>query len=247
MARLNNLDYAALNAFGDNYLQWALDTKIMLKSKDLFECIEEGFEPSDKQKYKAIMHMRHHLAESLKNQYLIIKDHFDLWTELNRRYGHQRMVLLPKAQFDWKNLRIQDYKSVDEYNSELFRIVSLLRLCGTKVTEKELLEKTLSTFSPNNILFQQQYQEKGFETYVDLILCLLLAEQNNELLLMNSDMRPPGTAPLPEAHKVDVVKQNPNEPKEPKETNYVHRERHYGRGRGGRGRGGRGRGGRGQF
>ncbi|XP_019086963.1 PREDICTED: uncharacterized protein LOC109127146 isoform X1 [Camelina sativa] len=229
MAKLNNLSYAALNASGDNYLQWALDTKIHLKSKDLCECIEDEVECAEKDKYKAIMHIRHHLAESLKNQYLTIEDPLDLWTKLKGRYGHQKTVLLPKTQFDWKNLRIQDYKSVDEYNSELFKIVSILRLCGTEVTEKDLLEKTFSTFHSNNILLQQQYREKGFKTYANLISCLLLAEQNNELLMMNSALRPPGIAPLPKVHKVDMTKKNPQEPKEPKETkesNYVHRDKY---------------------
>ena len=31
MSKINNLDFAALNLSGDNYLQWALDTKIILK------------------------------------------------------------------------------------------------------------------------------------------------------------------------------------------------------------------------
>ena len=43
-----NLDFAALNLFGDNYLQWALDTKIILKSKRLGECIIEGSDANEK-------------------------------------------------------------------------------------------------------------------------------------------------------------------------------------------------------
>ena len=39
MSKINNLDFTALNLFGDNYLQWALDAKIILKSKGLGECI----------------------------------------------------------------------------------------------------------------------------------------------------------------------------------------------------------------
>ncbi|XP_048631165.1 uncharacterized protein LOC125605508, partial [Brassica napus] len=40
------------------------------------------------------------------------------------------MVLLPKARHDWMHLRFLDYKSVDDYNSALFKIVSILKLCG---------------------------------------------------------------------------------------------------------------------
>ena len=240
MSKLTNLMYAALLASGDNYLQCALDTKIELKSKGLAECIVEGNEKTERSKYQAISIIRHHIAESLKNQYLTVEDPLELWLELKNRYDHQRTIQLPKAQHDWLNLRIQDYKSVEEYNSELFKIVSILRLCGEKVTENDMLEKTFSTFHANNVLLQQQYRAKGFTTYTSLASCLLLAEKNNELLLMNSALRPPGSTAVPEANRAEMAKA-PNEPQATKESNYVHRGNPHGRGRG-RGRGGRGRG-----
>src|SRR5690606_19511954 len=181
---------------------------------------------------KAILIILHHLAESLKDQYSDHrKDPLDLWKELKSRYDHQKTILLPKALYDWKHLRIQDFKSVDEYNSALYKLVSIMRLCGEKVTEKDLLEKTFSTFHSTNILLQQQYRQKGFKTYYDLISCLLLAEANNELLMRNNDLRPPGSAPLPEAHTATEAR---------KESNHVQTSNQHGRSRGkwnGRGRG----------
>ena len=200
MSKINNLEFAALNLSGDNYLQWALDTKILLRSKNLGGTITEDTEPSVKNKYQAIVIIRHHLAEGLKDQYLTIEDPLELWTELKNRYDHQKTVILPKALYDWRNLRIQDYKSVEEYNSVMFKIVSKLKLCGETITDADMLEKTFSTFHTSNMLLQQQYREKGFSTYAALISCLLLAEQNNELLMMNSELRPPGAKALPEAN-----------------------------------------------
>ena len=55
MSKISNLDYASLNLFGDNYLQWALDTEIVLKSKDLGECIIEDNNTSESNRYRAIM------------------------------------------------------------------------------------------------------------------------------------------------------------------------------------------------
>ncbi|XP_048629125.1 uncharacterized protein LOC125600461 [Brassica napus] len=119
-----------------------------------------------------------------------------------------------------------DYKSVDEYDSVLFKTVSMLRLCGEVVTEEELLEKTFSTFHSSNIILQQQYRMKGFATYTDLISCLLLGEANNEFLMKNSEARPVGTATLPEAN--EVKKKGPNE------CNYIQNDkRSQGKGRGG--------------
>jgi hypothetical protein len=39
------------------------------------------------------------------------------------------------------HLRLQDFKSVSEYNSALFKISSQLKLCGEKVTDVDMLEK----------------------------------------------------------------------------------------------------------
>ncbi|XP_013633454.1 PREDICTED: uncharacterized protein LOC106339204 [Brassica oleracea var. oleracea] len=200
MSKINNLEYAFLNLSGDNYHQWELDTKFLLRSRNLGDTITEGTEPSDKDNYKALVVIRHHLAEGLNDQYLTIENPLELWTELKTRFNHQKTVILPKALYDWRNLRIQDYKSVEEYNSALFKIVSKLKLCGETITDVDMLEKTFSTFHTSNVVLQQQYREKGFSTYAALISCLLLAEQNNELLMMNSELRPPGAKALPEAH-----------------------------------------------
>ncbi|XP_056695624.1 uncharacterized protein [Spinacia oleracea] len=56
------------------------------------------------------------------------------------------------------------------------RITSQLKLCGEKITDAEMLEKTYSTFHANNIVLQTQYREKGFKKYSELISCLLVAE-----------------------------------------------------------------------
>ncbi|XP_048623807.1 uncharacterized protein LOC106442640 [Brassica napus] len=186
MSKIFNLEYAALNLSGDNYLQWALDTKIILKSKNLSACITDGNESSEKDRYSAILIIRHHLAESLKDQYLTVENPLELWTELKSRYDHQRTIV-PK-----------------------------LKLCGETITDADMLEKTFSTFHTSNVLLQQQYREKGFSTYANLISCLLLAEQNNELPMRNSDMRPPGAKALPEAH--EAIEPKDESPK--KESNH---------------------------
>ncbi|KAL0413573.1 UNVERIFIED_CONTAM: hypothetical protein Sradi_1559000 [Sesamum radiatum] len=80
----------------------------------------------------------------------------------------------------------------------MFRIVSKLRLCGEDVTDEQILKKIFSTFHASNLVLQQQYRERGFKTYSELISCLLVAEENNQLLLNNHHTRPTGSKPLPE-------------------------------------------------
>jgi S-adenosylmethionine/arginine decarboxylase-like enzyme len=58
---------------------------------------------------------------------------------------------------------------VSEYNSVMFRITSELKLCGEKITDEDMLEKIFSTFHASNLLIQQQYRERGFKKYSELI------------------------------------------------------------------------------
>ena len=71
-------------------------------------------------------------------------------------------MILPKARYDWMHLRLQDFKTVSEYNSALFKISSRLKLCGENITEEDMLEKTFTTFHASNVLIQQQYRERRF-------------------------------------------------------------------------------------
>ena len=97
-------------------------------------------------------------------------------------------------------MRLQDFKSISEYNSALFKISSQLKLCGENITDEDMLEKTFTTFHASNVLLQQQYRERQFTKYYELIACLLVAEKNNELLLENHQSRPTGSKAFPEAY-----------------------------------------------
>ncbi|CAA7015433.1 unnamed protein product [Microthlaspi erraticum] len=100
-------------------------------------------------------------------------------------------------------------------------------LCGENVSDYDMIEKTLSTFHPGNIVLQQQYRANGYTRYSKLMDVLLVAEQNNELVMMNHQTRPTGAAPFPEANVASSSQNNGRG-----------RGRGYGRNRGrGRGRG----------
>ncbi|KAK2438354.1 hypothetical protein QL285_006625 [Trifolium repens] len=200
MSNLSKLEFEALDISGKNYLPWALDAEIHLDAEGNGDTIKEGNITSAQEKAKAMIFLRHHLHEDLKNEYLTVKDPLILWNCLKERYEHQKTIILPKARYEWMHLRLQDFKTVTAYNSAVFRITSQLKLCGENVSEADMLEKTFSTFHASNVLLQQQYREKGFKKYSDLISCLLVAEQNNELLMKNHEIRPTGAAPFPEVN-----------------------------------------------
>ena len=140
-----------------------LDAEIHLDAMNLGETTKEGNMTSSQEKVKVMIFLRHHLHEELKIEYLTIKDPYKLWQSLKERYDHKKNVILPKARYDWMHLRLQDFKSVSDHNSVLFKICSKLLLCREKVTDEDMLEKTFFTFHVSNMLLQQQYREGWFK------------------------------------------------------------------------------------
>ncbi|KAL0424596.1 UNVERIFIED_CONTAM: hypothetical protein Sradi_0994400 [Sesamum radiatum] len=86
-----------------------------------------------------------------------------------------------------------------------------------------------------------QYRERGFKTYSELISCLLVAEENNQLLLNNHHTRPTASKQLPE-NSAALPEANVTSSRKGSGRCHGSPQGHsYGRGRG-RGHGGRGRG-----
>ncbi|KAK9750532.1 hypothetical protein RND81_02G203300 [Saponaria officinalis] len=170
MTNLTKLEFVAFDITGKNYLSWVLDAEIHLDAKGLGETIKKGNKTTCQEKAKAMIFLRHHLHEGLKNEYLTVKDPQILWSNLKERYDHQKTVILPKARF---------------------------------------------------------------KKYSELISCLLVAEQNNELLMKNHESRPTGSTPFPEANVAFYNKKGSND------KSYTdNKSRGRGRGRnGGRSRG----------
>ncbi|GJT07375.1 S-type anion channel SLAH1 isoform X1 [Tanacetum coccineum] len=160
--KLENLAILALDISGKNYLSWRLEAETYLDAHGLGDTIQAGKVTTSMQKAKALMFIRHHLHVDLKIEYITVKDPLVLWNKLKDRFDHQKTVILPKARYEWTHLRLQDFKSVSEYNSAMHRITSTLLLCGDTISDAEMLEKTFSTFHASNILLQQQYRAKGF-------------------------------------------------------------------------------------
>lgn len=80
--------------------------------------------------------LRHHLNESLKVEYLTIKDTFELWRGLKERYEHLKARILSRARYDWMHLQFQYYKILTNYNSNVYRITFQLKLCGKVIKDE---------------------------------------------------------------------------------------------------------------
>ena len=132
MLNVTKLEFVALDISGKNYLSWILD------AMNLGATIKQGNQASLQDCAKTLIFLRHHLHEGLKNENLTVKDSFTLWSNLKERYDHQKIVILPKARYNWMHLRLEDFKIVSEYNSALFKISFQLKLCGKKKSQKKI-------------------------------------------------------------------------------------------------------------
>ena len=200
MSNMAKLEFPALEVNGKNYMPWTIDAEMHLESMGIREAINFINDCSLQDKARAHVFLRKHIDQLLRIEYLNVHDPCTLWTNLKERFDHQREIMLPNARSEWMSLRFQDFKKVNEYNSALFRICSQLRFCGEEVSDEEMLEKTYSTFHASNITLMQQYRMQRFSRYSELNTCLLVAEQNNDLLMKNHESRPTGSVALPEAN-----------------------------------------------
>ncbi|XP_021738394.1 uncharacterized protein LOC110704888 [Chenopodium quinoa] len=259
MGDLMKRQFSILDLSGKKFLEWKVDVMMNLKAQGLEHTVKENKSPSgqttdtttsamtvakpvtEQDKAKALVLLRHHLHEGLKTKYMMVEDPKELWDCLNERFGHHKRVLLPKALFDWTNLRFQDFKSVIDYNLTIHEIVYILRYCDHPVSDEHMIEKTLTTFHASNILLQEQYRERGFKKFNELMSVLLVAEQNSELLLKNHNLRPTGY--LATHHEANATN---SYPPESNSTRRGGRGNYNGRGRGRGNYRGRGRGREGQ-
>lgn len=200
-------EFDTLALDGHNYPTWAMDVKVSLASRGILAAIQAPHEEAgplqDQIKYSALYLIRNHIHPDLKSEYLMEENPYALWEALKSRYEQQKAVILPEANHEWTHLRLQDFKSIGDFNHAVHKICSKLRFCEKEPSDADKIEKTLSTMFPADRVLQQQYRARNYQNYTDLIHVLLQAEKHDELLLRNHHQRPVGSAPLPEVHHND--------------------------------------------
>jgi hypothetical protein len=152
--------------------------------------------------------IRRHLDYSLRKQYFTLSSPHELWKALKTRFLHEKTMHLPQARSEWIQLRVMDFSDLLSFNAELHRIMSLMWLCGQRIEESELIDKTLSTFPPAATILAQQYRNMQFLIHARLMSYLLAAEKQQQLLLKNAESRP-----NKEVHTVELAARKPKGPK----------------------------------
>jgi hypothetical protein len=197
-------EFEELAIDGSNYLAWASDIKIGFASRGILHTINapDANNPNitDIAKYTALLLLRTSIHKDLKKEYLLEENPRNLWVALQERYEQQKEIICPEAQHEWNHLRLQDFKSVTDYNHTVHNICTRLKFCEKEPTDAEKIQKTLSTMHPSDRVLCNQYRKENHQVYSQLIHSLIQAEKNDELLMKNHHLRPVGAAPLPEVH-----------------------------------------------
>jgi hypothetical protein len=160
-------------------------------------------EPSEKVKANALMFLRRHIDPSLRWEYLQLKTPKELWDALKGRFGNIHDTLLPELTVQWNEIRLLDYKRVNDFNKDMLRLKARLTFCGKEITEDDMIQKTLSTFPTSALILANQYRleynNKRITTFNKLINMLQVAERHDQVLL-NNNVRPVGTKKIPEVN-----------------------------------------------
>ena len=78
MSNLTKLEFMALDITSKNYLSWTLNAEIHLDAMNLGAAIKEGNQTSLQDHAKALIFLRHHLHEDLKNEYLTVTSLYEM-------------------------------------------------------------------------------------------------------------------------------------------------------------------------
>jgi hypothetical protein len=206
MSNLEKLKFPPLEIGGSNYIVWALEARHHLCANGLDGSVEDDFvlpEKSDpneqaiRQKAsKAVCLLLRHVHPDLKSNYLEENNPAVIWKSLKHRFSTDRkQTMLPLLNDEWNKLCFYNFKTVTEYSTALYKIVTELSWCGKKISDAEKIEKTLSTFNPAERILSMQHRNANYETFDRLVAALLLEEKQGLLLQRNHDERPvPGNA-----------------------------------------------------
>ncbi|KAJ1284099.1 hypothetical protein BS78_03G178200 [Paspalum vaginatum] len=114
----------------------------------------------------------------------------------------QKEIIYPDAQHECNHLRLQDFKSVEDYNHAVYNIGTRLKFCEKEPSDAEKIQKTLATMHPADRVLCNQYHKEHHQLYSQLVHSLIQSERHDELQLKNHHLRPVGSAPLPEIHNI---------------------------------------------
>ena len=195
-------DFEILDINSADYHRWVSDMEIAFASKGFTQILSDqgaAIPYGDHARAQAVMYIRRHIDRTLKRQYLNEKDPKVLWDKLKDRFANVKDTQLPELTLKWETIKFSEFETVNQFQQEIISLQSDLFALGITKDDKDLIEKTFSTFPPAyNIMCNHlkiMVKEKSIKNFNELMVLLSTQERADELRLNNS--RRPGTKPYP--------------------------------------------------
>ncbi|XP_026415856.1 uncharacterized protein LOC113311229 [Papaver somniferum] len=209
-------EFELLDSTGLEYRHWAADVETTYATKDHTATIKPStvanvVPATEKENANALMFLKRHIDPNLRWGYHHFKTPKELWDALESRFGNIHDSLFPQLQVQWNEIRFLDYVKVNDFQKGMLQLQARLNFCGTKLTDGEMIQKTLSTFLTSLIILANQYQldvdNKRITNFSKLINLIQVAERQNEILV-NNNARVVGNKKVHEANydKVNIGK-----------------------------------------
>ena len=92
----------------------------------------------NKEIYTSLTLLGVYIHKHLKAEYIMIENPRELWNSLKERYEQQKELIWPEANHEWNHLRLQDFRSVADYNHAVHKICSKLKFCEKEPTDAQI-------------------------------------------------------------------------------------------------------------
>jgi hypothetical protein len=87
--------------------------------------------------------IQNHLHPDLNLKYVMEEEPRSLWVALKGHYKQQIAILLPKANHEWTQFHLRDFKSIEDYNHAIYKVYAKLQFCEKDPLEEDKIEKTI--------------------------------------------------------------------------------------------------------
>ncbi|XP_026438989.1 uncharacterized protein LOC113337542 [Papaver somniferum] len=154
-------EFGLLDIDGLEYHLWMDDVKIAFVAKECTHTITPSTEKdssptTEKQKAEALRYLKAHIDPNLLWGYQHIMCLKELWDALASRFGSIEDFLLPRLNEQWNDIRFLDYVKVGDFQRDMLKLQAHLNFCGIKLTDKDMIQKTLSTFPLSFVILANQ-------------------------------------------------------------------------------------------
>ncbi|XP_004293047.1 PREDICTED: uncharacterized protein LOC101295107 [Fragaria vesca subsp. vesca] len=126
----------------------------------------------------------------------------DLWDVLKQRFYNIHDVLIPELTARWESIRLMDFAKVEDYNQAMLDLQLEISFCGVDKIDKDLIEKTLYTFSSSmsSHQYRLKYEQNCVTSFSNLI-CMLAKKERHQEIILNNNARPVGTKKILESNQ----------------------------------------------